>query len=149
MRAHVWTRSGMHQSATVLVRCVPGSSLLPPPYWEARRPWGRGWLVAFFKEVTFRLRYALGMRQTAPNGGIRNASWDNGDYMFVWHDLFSTATSRLCLRSSSIDDLKLWVWIKILFIELLLVLRILREQPCCWLCIVYLFSYSAIIQVSA
>ena len=27
-----------------LVRCVPGSSLLPPPYWKARRPWGRGWL---------------------------------------------------------------------------------------------------------
>ena len=24
--------------------CVPGSSLLPPPYWKARRPWGRGWL---------------------------------------------------------------------------------------------------------
>ena len=23
--------------------CVPGSSLLPPPYWKARRPWGRGW----------------------------------------------------------------------------------------------------------
>ena len=21
--------------------CVPGSSLLPPPYWKARRPWGR------------------------------------------------------------------------------------------------------------
>ena len=42
MRAHVWTRNGMHQSAIVLVRCVPGSSLLPPPYWKARRPWGRG-----------------------------------------------------------------------------------------------------------
>ena len=23
--------------------CVPGSSLLAPPYWKARRPWGRGW----------------------------------------------------------------------------------------------------------
>ena len=34
----------MHQSAIVLVRCVPGSSLLPPPYWKARRPWGRGWV---------------------------------------------------------------------------------------------------------
>ena len=32
----------MHQSAIVLVRCVPGSSLLSPPYWKARRPWGRG-----------------------------------------------------------------------------------------------------------
>ena len=28
----------MHQSAIVLVRCVPGSSLLPPPYWKARDP---------------------------------------------------------------------------------------------------------------
>ena len=27
----------------------------------------------------------------APNRGIRNASWGNGDYMFVWHDVFSTA----------------------------------------------------------
>ena len=42
MRAHVSTRNKMHQSAIVLVRCVPGSSLLPPPYWKARRPWGRG-----------------------------------------------------------------------------------------------------------
>ena len=25
--------------------CVPGSSLLPPPYWKARRLWGRGWLL--------------------------------------------------------------------------------------------------------
>ena len=33
----------MHQSTIVLVRSVPGSSLLPPPYWKARRPWGRGW----------------------------------------------------------------------------------------------------------
>ena len=24
--------------------CVPGSSLLPPPYWKARRHWGRGWV---------------------------------------------------------------------------------------------------------
>ena len=45
MRAHVWTRNRMHQSAIVLVRCVPGRSLLPPPYWKARRPWGRGWRV--------------------------------------------------------------------------------------------------------
>ena len=33
----------MHQSTIVLVRSVPGSSLLPPPYWKARGPWGRGW----------------------------------------------------------------------------------------------------------
>ena len=45
MRANVWSRNGMHQSAIVLVRCVPGSSLLPPPYWKARRPWGRGWVI--------------------------------------------------------------------------------------------------------
>ena len=42
MRAHVWTRSGMYQSAIVLVCCVPGSSFPPPPYWKARRTWGRG-----------------------------------------------------------------------------------------------------------
>lgn len=62
-------------------------------------------------------------------------------------------TSCLCLRSSSIVKFhrpsNLWVWIKILFIELLLVLRTWREQPCCLLCIVFLFSFSAIIQVSA
>ena len=28
--------------------CVPGSSLLPPPYWKARRPWGRGCPVPAF-----------------------------------------------------------------------------------------------------
>ena len=43
MRAHAWTHHEMHQSAIVLVRSVPGSSLLPPPYWKARRPWGQGW----------------------------------------------------------------------------------------------------------
>ena len=25
------------------------TSLLPPPYWKARRPWGRGWLVCLLK----------------------------------------------------------------------------------------------------
>ena len=35
----------MHQSAIVLVRLVPGSSLLSPPYWKARSPWGRGWMT--------------------------------------------------------------------------------------------------------
>ena len=35
----------MHQSAIVLVRCVPGSSLLLPPYWKARRPWERGCIL--------------------------------------------------------------------------------------------------------
>ena len=28
--------------------CVPGSSLLPLPYWKARRPWGWGWWISFF-----------------------------------------------------------------------------------------------------
>ena len=33
--------------------CVPGSSLLPPPYWKTRRPWGRGcYKQAFVYEVT-------------------------------------------------------------------------------------------------
>ena len=55
--------------------------------------------AAFFKEITFQLRYALGMRQLLrqvpflfvliPNRGIRNASWRNGDYMLVWHDVIS------------------------------------------------------------
>ena len=33
--------------------CVPGSFLLPPPYWKARRPWGRGWTadMQFTKEI--------------------------------------------------------------------------------------------------
>ena len=52
MRAHVLTRYRMHQSAIVLVRCVPGSSLLPPPYWKARRPWGRGWVLTTYRDVT-------------------------------------------------------------------------------------------------
>ena len=105
--------------------------------------------VGFFKEITFRLRYALGMRQLLRSihsflWDIRNASWGNGDYMLVWHDV---CTSCLCLRPSS----KVWFWIKILLelLELLLVLTTSREQPCCWLCILYLFCYSAIKQVSA
>ena len=39
----------MHQSVIVLVRCVPGSSLLPPPYWKARRSWGRGCILGFLR----------------------------------------------------------------------------------------------------
>ena len=42
IRAHVYMHQEMHQSATVLVRCVPRSSLLPPPYLKTRRTWGRG-----------------------------------------------------------------------------------------------------------
>ena len=41
----------MHQSAIVLVRCVPGSSLLPPPYWKARRPWELGCKVMTSRHV--------------------------------------------------------------------------------------------------
>ena len=41
-RAHVYTHQEMHQSAIVLVRCVPRSSLLLPPYWKTRRTWGQG-----------------------------------------------------------------------------------------------------------
>ena len=31
------------------------SSLLPPPYWKARRPWGRGWLVCLLipRDIAF------------------------------------------------------------------------------------------------
>ena len=48
--------------------------------------------VAFFKEITFRLRYALGMRQLLRSIPFlfwdrRNASWGSGDYMLVWHDV--------------------------------------------------------------
>ena len=42
IRAHVYMHQETHQSATVLVRCVPRSSLLPPPYWKTRRTWGQG-----------------------------------------------------------------------------------------------------------
>ena len=45
--------------------CVPGSSLLPPPYWKARRPWGRGWKTPrtlwtpyWMKKATFPQSYA-------------------------------------------------------------------------------------------
>ena len=31
--------------------CVPGSSLLPPPYWKDRRPWGRGWSKKIFLQA--------------------------------------------------------------------------------------------------
>ena len=41
----------MHQSAIVLVRCVPGSSLLPPPYGKARRPWELGCKVMTSRHV--------------------------------------------------------------------------------------------------
>ena len=53
MRVHVWTRNRMHQSATVLVRCVPGSSTDDPPFWKSsrRRPWGRGWGIRYFFPV--------------------------------------------------------------------------------------------------
>ena len=47
----------------------------------------------FLKRLTFRLRYALGMRQFASLGPIPfrgNASGGNGDYMLVWHDIFSS-----------------------------------------------------------
>ena len=56
MRAQVWTHHGMHQSAIVLVRCVPGSSLLPPPYWKAIGPWGRG-CISTSAHVLFCLLY--------------------------------------------------------------------------------------------
>ena len=56
MRAQVWTHHGMHQSAIVLVRCVPGSSLLPPPYWKAIRPWGWG-CISTSTHVLFCLLY--------------------------------------------------------------------------------------------
>ena len=55
--------------------------------------------AAFLKEITSRLRYALGMRQLLAIASfdpipflwdIHNASWGNGDYMLVWHDVFST-----------------------------------------------------------
>lgn len=42
IRTHVYMHQETHQSATVLVRCVPRSSLLPPPYWKTRRTWGQG-----------------------------------------------------------------------------------------------------------
>ena len=47
--------------------------------------------VAFFKEITFRLRYALGMRQllrSIPFLFVRHTQCitGNGDYMLVWHD---------------------------------------------------------------
>ena len=107
--------------------------------------------VAFFKEITFRLRYALGMRQllrSIPFLFVRHTQCIMGQWRLyvslAWR--ISMCTSCLCLRPSS----KVWFWIKILLelLELLLVLTTSREQPCCWLCILYLFCYSAIKQVS-
>ena len=108
--------------------------------------------VAFFKEITFRLRYALGMRQllrSIPFLFVRDTQCIMGQWRLyvslAWR--ISMCTSCLCLRPSS----KVWFWIKFLLelLELLLVLTTSREQPCCWLCILYLFCYSAIKQVSA
>ena len=69
--------------------------------------------VAVLKKITFRLRYALGMRQLlssvpflcvlTPDRGIRNASWGKGDSLLVSHDVFVIVYFLLCLRSSSID----------------------------------------------
>ena len=59
MRAHVWTCYRMHQSAIVLVRCVPGSSPDDPPFWKSlrRRPSGWGWSTGpqFFFTVKIEL----------------------------------------------------------------------------------------------
>ena len=57
MRAHVWT----HQSAIVLVRCVPGSSLLPPPYWKARDP---GDEVSYLQALMYYFVYYINILMT-------------------------------------------------------------------------------------
>ena len=41
----VWVLCGIPKVTWLC--CVPGSSLLPPPYWKTRRPWGRGWHSPF------------------------------------------------------------------------------------------------------
>ena len=41
----VWVLCGIPKVTWLC--CVPGSSLLPPPYWKTRRLWGRGWHSPF------------------------------------------------------------------------------------------------------
>ena len=47
--------------------CVPGSSIPPPPYWKARRPWGRGWSIDSCQNKSCTL---------APNRGIVHTKRD-------------------------------------------------------------------------
>ena len=68
MRAHVWTRNRMHQSAIVLVRCVTGS-------FSYRRFWGRGCAVLG--------RQARSQSPCARNSGIINFQRDfSRDFRF-------------------------------------------------------------------
>ena len=81
--------------------CVPGSSLLPPPYWKARRPWGRGWGRRRFASllypsngplrfVTSHSRFALAsMRNHAKNEA---PAWGGG---WKWAILFCFFHSHL------------------------------------------------------
>ena len=69
--------------------------------------------------------------------------------MFVWHDVFNTLYFPFVPAFKvHPPSFKLGVWIKSLLFELLLVLRTSKEQPCLWLCILYLLYYSGIKQVS-
>ena len=51
--------------------------------------------------ITLRSRNAA----IARNGGMRTASWGNGDYMLVWHDVFNTEYFLFVPAFKSIDHL--------------------------------------------
>ena len=83
--------------------------------------------------------------------GIRNASWGNRDYVLVYHEVFSTVYFLLvpafkCHRLLIFPSCESGE--RYLFQLLLFVPTTQRKQPCCWLCILYLCSYSATKQVS-
>ena len=48
-------------------------------------------LARFVKRLRFYYVTLLECGKIASRSAIRNASWGNGDYLFVWHDVFSTA----------------------------------------------------------
>ena len=72
-------------------------------------------IKAIFKEITFWLRYALGMPFLFVFKTEERETGGNGDHMIVWHEVFSIVHFLLVPafkfhRPSS----KLWVWIKFL-----------------------------------
>ena len=98
----------MHQSAIVLVRCVPGSSLLLPPYWKARRPWERGCILGDLRR---------GWEETK-NGGRnrrRRRQW-RGEKMYLpmirlWDMLHQFQPMKLSLNLSSWQHHDSWCFI--------------------------------------
>ena len=76
--------------------CVPGSSLLPPPYWKTRRPWGRGcvfYLLNCTVNHSFNNEWNLGPRRNQ-DGGWRTCLLEAWTFKCL-HRLSRTSLPRL------------------------------------------------------